>query len=133
MIFLSYSWKDQPAAHEIDTILRSHGCDVWIDFRELDPEADITQQLDSAIRDCSLFLAIRPSHRKSSPWMEAESLMARRHRKPTLQIQVRQNELSAIEQARTLLDAVAGGAHMALYRRMSARSFAGHEFPSYPT
>jgi hypothetical protein len=112
MIFLSYSWKDQAVAHEIDVMLRSRCCDVWIDFRELDPESDITQQLDAAIRDCSLFLAVRPVHRESSPWMAAESLMARRHHKPIFEVEVGRNELSAIEHARTLFDVVAKIARM---------------------
>jgi hypothetical protein len=86
VIFLSYSWKDQAAAHAIDDRLRGQGFDVWIDFRQLNVESDITYQLDAAIRHCSLFVAIRPTNNDSSPWMAAEFLMAWKYFKPILQI-----------------------------------------------
>lgn len=86
MIFLSYSWKDQAAAHKLDAVLRGHGLDVWIDFRELDLRRDITNQLERAIRGCSLFLAFQPPHRQDSPWMTAELLIANEQARPILQV-----------------------------------------------
>ena len=82
MIFLSYSWKDQAAAHRIDADLRASGFEVWIDFRYLDPTGDITQQLDQAIRSCSVFLTVRPNGCSHSAWMATEFLLARKYCKP---------------------------------------------------
>jgi hypothetical protein len=86
MIFLSYNWKDHVAAHAIDVSLRGLGIDVWIDFRKLDPRSNIAQQLDIAIRNCSLFFAIQSSQRHNSAWMDLEFLIARKHAKPILQL-----------------------------------------------
>lgn len=98
MIFLSYSWKDQLAAHRIDELLRDNGYNVWIDFRHLDPEIDITEQLDFAIRHCDLFLAVRAKNRDSSPWMAAESLMAKKYCKPIVRWMVVPNESNVFQQ-----------------------------------
>lgn len=86
MIFLSYSWKDQAAAHSLDAILRGRGLDVWIDFRDLDLRLDIANQLEAAIRRCSLFLAFQPRKRRSTPWTMAELLMAIEHGRPIVQL-----------------------------------------------
>jgi hypothetical protein len=103
MIFLSYSWKDQTAAHRIDALLRANGFNVWIDFRQLDSRADITEQLDLAIRDCSMFLAVRPSSCKRSPWMATEFLLARKYCKPIVHCAVGLDEPTTPEQALTPL------------------------------
>jgi hypothetical protein len=102
MIFLSYTWKDQTAAHRVDAFLRSNGFNVWIDFRQLDSRGDITEQLDLAIRDCSMFLAVRPSNRKRSPWMATEFLLARKYCKPIVHYAVGLDEPTTPEQARWL-------------------------------
>jgi hypothetical protein len=103
MIFLSYSWKNQAAAHRIDALLRASGFEVWMDFRQLNPRKDITQQLDFAISQCSKFLAVRPVNRGVSPWMTAEFLMACRYCKPIFQFVVGLNEPTSLHHARLLL------------------------------
>lgn len=104
MIFLSYSWKDQAAAHRLDALLRANDLKVWIDFRQLDPSGDITQQLDLAIRQCSMFLAVRPSSRYQSPWMATEFFLARKYRKPIVHFAVGLDEPIMSQQARTPIE-----------------------------
>ena len=86
MIFLSYSWEYRTAAHSLDAVLRHHGHDVWIDFRQLDLRVDISKQLELAIRDCELFLAFQPANWTNSRWMTLEMLMAIAYARPILQI-----------------------------------------------
>jgi TIR domain len=102
MIFLSYCWKNQAAAHRIDALLRASGFEVWMDFRQLNPSKDIAEQLDLAISQCSKFLAVRPINHGVSPWMEAEFLMARRYCKPIFQFVIGLDEPTSLDHARLL-------------------------------
>jgi len=75
------------AAHALDAMLRGRGLDVRIDFRNLDLHLDIVNQLEAAIRRCSVFLAFHPPRKKqNSPWMTAELLMANDHVRPIVQL-----------------------------------------------
>jgi hypothetical protein len=86
VIFLSYTCKDRTAARTIDAVLRGKGLDVWIDFRYLNPRRDIINQLETAIRRCSLFLALTPANGQNYPWMAAEQLIAIQSARPILQL-----------------------------------------------
>lgn len=84
MIFLSYTWRDQAIAHEVDVLLRLAGFDVWIDHRNLQPDADILGQLDQAIRRCEIFVTVKPGSQVGSPWMRTELSIARAYGKVIL-------------------------------------------------
>jgi TIR domain len=76
VIFLSYNWRDQAIAHEVDILLRQVDFNVWIDYRDLRPDADILKQLDQAIQRCSVFLTVQPGSRNGSRWMRTELSIA---------------------------------------------------------
>ena len=76
MIFLSYNWRDQAIAHEVDVLLRQADFDVWIDYRNLQPDEDILTQLDRAIRRCSVFVTVKPGSQNGSRWMRTELSIA---------------------------------------------------------
>jgi hypothetical protein len=86
MIFLSYSWKDQPVAHGIEARLREAGLEVWIDYRDLRPDRDILWQLDTAIFHCSMFVSIERPDNQQSAWMRKELLIARAYKKNIMHI-----------------------------------------------
>jgi hypothetical protein len=97
VIFLSYSWEYRTAAHSLDAVLRHHGHDVWIDFRQLNLRADISKQLELAIRDCELFLAFQPAKWTNSRWMTLELLIAIAYARPILQIRPDLTQTAASE------------------------------------
>ena len=97
MIFLSYSWKDQAAAHSLDSILRGHGLDVWIDFRDLNLRLDIANQLETAIRCCSLFVAFHPPKKQNTPWTMAELTMATEYARPIVRLSANSVTLNQLE------------------------------------
>jgi hypothetical protein len=86
VIFLSYNWRDQAIAHEVDILLRQSDFDVWIDVRDLQPDADILTQLDQAIQRCSVFITVQPGGRNGSRWMRTELSIARAYGKTILPI-----------------------------------------------
>jgi TIR domain len=81
MIFLSYTWRNQAIAHEVDVQLRLAGFAVWIDHRNLRPDADILAQLGEAIRHCELFVTVKPDNHVGSLWMRTELSIARAYGK----------------------------------------------------
>ena len=86
MIFLSYSWKDQGVAHQIEADLREIGFSVWIDYRELRPDYDILSQLDAAIFRCSVFAFVEGRNRGRSVWMKRELLIAQAYNKVVVRV-----------------------------------------------
>ncbi len=86
MIFLSYTWRDQAIAHEIDVQLRRAGVEVWIDHRNLQPDAGILGQLDQAIRRCGIFVTVKADSQVGSPWMRTELSIARAYGKTILRL-----------------------------------------------
>lgn len=86
MIFLSYTWRDQAIAHDIDVQLRLAGFEVWIDHRNLRPDADILGQLDQAIRRCGIFVTVKTDSQVGSPWMRTELSIARAYGKTVLRL-----------------------------------------------
>ena len=81
MIFLSYTWRNQKIAHELDTQLRLAGFEVWIDHRNLQPDSDILGQLDRAIKGCEIFVTANPDRNVGSSWMRTELSIARAYGK----------------------------------------------------
>lgn len=86
MIFLSYSWQYASAARRVDDHLRSHGHSVWIDFRNLNTDAELAIEIDEAIARCSVFLLLRKADVRPTRWMEAEREIASCYSKPIFQI-----------------------------------------------
>jgi len=84
VIFLSYNWRDQAVAHDVDVQLRLAGFEVWIDHRNLRPDADILGQLDKAIRRCEIFVTMEANSQVQSPWMRTELSIARAYGKTIL-------------------------------------------------
>jgi TIR domain len=84
VIFLSYNWRDQAIAHEVDTLLRQADFNVWIDYHDLRADADILKQLDQAIQRCSVFVTVQPDSRHGSRWMRTELSIARAYGKTIL-------------------------------------------------
>jgi hypothetical protein len=77
VIFLSYSWRDQALAHEVDRRLRAAGHPVWIDCRDLRPGGDILEQLTDAISRCNILVSIPPAAQRETPWTRVEQMIAR--------------------------------------------------------
>ena len=88
MIFVSYSWRDQSVIRDLEGRLRDLGLPVWVDYRNLRPDFEIATQLDLAIRDCQLFLAIQGLRHAPSAWVRQELLLARTHGKRVLRFTV---------------------------------------------
>ena len=103
MIFLSYTWRDQAIAHELDIQLRLAGFEVWIDHRNLRPDADILGQLAQAIQNCGIFIIVKADSHVGSPWMRTELSIARSYRRTILQFiadpQVFASPIRAVSQA----------------------------------
>jgi hypothetical protein len=100
MIFLSYTWREQSIAREVDARLRLEGLAVWIDFRDLRSDENILDQLDSAILRSNLFVVVRPSGHAGSRWMRTELSIARAYRKAILPFR---SEMSAfVGQVKTM-------------------------------
>ena len=115
MIFLSYNWRDQAIAHEVDVLLRKADFDVWIDYRNLQPDEDILTQLDQAIRRCCVFVTVKPGSQNGSRWMRTELSIALAYGKAILrlrgdalhlagQVEAVSRAITAIVAQRSLLD-----------------------------
>jgi hypothetical protein len=115
VIFLSYNWRDQAIAHEVDVLLRQADFDVWIDYRNLQPDEDILTQLDQAIRRCRVFVTVKSGSQDGSRWMRTELSIALTYGKAILplradalhlagQVGTVSRAITAIMAQRSLLD-----------------------------
>jgi TIR domain len=115
MIFLSYNWRDQAIAHEVDVLLRRSDFDVWIDYRNLQSDEDIITQLDQAIQRCSVFVMVKSGRQNGSRWMRTELSIALAYGKAVLplradalrlagQVGAASRAITAIVAKRSLLD-----------------------------
>jgi hypothetical protein len=123
LIFLSYNWRDQAIAHEVDVLLRQADFDVWIDIRNLQPDVDILRQLDQAIQRCSVFVTVKPGSQNGSRWMRTELSIARAYGKATLSI--RADSLHLAGQVRAISRAI-----MAIVAQRSLLDSENRPFPN---
>lgn len=76
-IFISYPRIAEQLAISLALSLKGVGCPVWIDLEDLDRSRDVRQQLESAIRQASVFVVLLDSARPLSEWVDFELQLAR--------------------------------------------------------
>jgi hypothetical protein len=86
MIFISYSWADAPATHELHRRLTLSGCETWIDFERLDLQSDIRSQLARAVQDSRVVVLMDTPSAQASAWTRFEVDCAEKARIPVTRI-----------------------------------------------
>lgn len=72
MIFISYSWIDQPIARSIEATIARMNLSYWIDRNDLDLGFCLKTQIFSAIERSALVLYITSEASKQSTWVNFE-------------------------------------------------------------
>ncbi|RBW41226.1 hypothetical protein DS901_18100 [Loktanella sp. D2R18] len=72
MIFISYSWVDQPIARSIEATIARMNLAYWIDRNDLDLGFCLKTQIFSAIERSALVLYITSEASKQSSWVNFE-------------------------------------------------------------
>jgi hypothetical protein len=57
-VFISYASEDRPAALRLAAELQAAGLPVWLDRAQLDWGSDYTARIQTAVRDCALFVPV---------------------------------------------------------------------------
>jgi hypothetical protein len=71
-VFISYSTKDKPIADAVCATLESNGIRCWIAPRDIQPGADWSEAIVTAIDGAKLFILIFSSHANESPQVKRE-------------------------------------------------------------
>lgn len=91
-VFVSYSWRDAPQAHQLAEHLFALGHTVWIDHKGLDLAQPLAPQLRNAIHGADAFVLVQSRHAETSGWVKYEKTCARAFRKPMLVVASRRLE-----------------------------------------
>jgi len=91
-IFISYARRDgEKCATRIAADLRQRGAIVWIDLAEIRAGSKWTVEIEQAIDECDVFLALLSHGSYTSPICRAEQLRALRHGRRVLPIRLQQD------------------------------------------
>lgn len=89
LIFISYARKDaRDLALRLRDDLEEAGFAVWLDLSEVAGGGDFTQQIEKAIDQCDVFLALMSHTSAQSTWCRSEQLRALRKGKRVIPILV---------------------------------------------
>lgn len=75
-VFISYSWADKPAVHEVKKALESGGCDVIIDEEDMVPGGSIMQFIEDSIKNSDVVVSVVSGSSLQSGWVGGESIAA---------------------------------------------------------
>jgi hypothetical protein len=80
-VFMSYSWKDKPAARRLEEALSRIGVDVWVDHERVRGGDPLARSLSDGLEWCDTLLLVWSAAASSSEWVEREWSAALSRRK----------------------------------------------------
>lgn len=92
-LFVSYSRKDSGFAHRLAKDLAAAGYDAWVDVSGLRGGQKWARGIDTAVRDCDVFLVVVSPEAMASEWVGKETLLAQNLRKLILPVMCRETPL----------------------------------------
>ncbi|MDQ3244627.1 MAG: toll/interleukin-1 receptor domain-containing protein [Gemmatimonadota bacterium] len=92
-IFISYSRSDGAFARDVASRLREAGCTVWQDASGLYGGQAWSRGIDQAIRSCDVLLIVLSPDSYASEWVQKETLLAMKLRKPIVPVLFREAEI----------------------------------------
>ena len=92
-IFISYSRSDGAFARDVASRLREAGCTVWQDASGLYGGQAWSRGIDQAIRSCDVLLIVLSPDSCASEWVQKETLLAMKLRKPIVPVLFREAEI----------------------------------------
>jgi hypothetical protein len=85
-LFLSYCHSDSAIADPLEWAVRRSYYAVWRDIRQTRAGNVLSDEVTSAIRDCSFFISLITSNYETSGWMENELTKAIEYKRPVIAI-----------------------------------------------
>jgi hypothetical protein len=81
LVFVSYSSADRADAFELRALLKSHGCEVWLDFFDIRPTARLDTELSGGVASADVMCLLLSPTAVASRWVgvEIEHALARMH------------------------------------------------------
>jgi TIR domain-containing protein len=71
-VFVSYSSRDRADAFKIKSLLESHGCEVWLDFFDIQPTAQLREQHSGNIKQADVVCLLLSPTAVASKWVADE-------------------------------------------------------------
>lgn len=81
-IFISHSSKDNAFVARLTADLHEQGYEVWVDKQDIHDGARWIQDIQNAVEKCAAFIVIMSDAARKSEWVERETVLAMRLRKP---------------------------------------------------
>ena len=92
-VFISYSRSDSVFVADLANRLREVGCKVWQDISGLRGGQAWASEIDRAIRDSDALIVVLSPDSSASEWVQKETLLAMKLRKPIVPILLRETEI----------------------------------------
>lgn len=92
-VFISYSSKNKTTADAICHVLEENGIRCWIAPRDIAGGQKYGDVIDSAIKECKVFVLVFSEFSKISPWVECELNLAFTDRKIIIPFKIDNSEL----------------------------------------
>lgn len=73
-VFISYTWADKPAVHDVKKALESGGCDVIIDEEDMAAGGSIMQFIENSIKNSDVVVSVVSGGSLQSGWVGGESI-----------------------------------------------------------
>jgi hypothetical protein len=71
-VFISYSSRDRVDAFKIKSLLESYDCEVWLDFFDIQPTAQLREQLSGNIKQADVVCLLLSPTAVASKWVAEE-------------------------------------------------------------
>lgn len=71
-VFISYSSRDRAEALQLMDLLEKHGCQVWMDFFDIQPTAQLAEQLSGGVDAAEVVCLLLSPTSVASQWVELE-------------------------------------------------------------
>ncbi|MBL8163387.1 MAG: TIR domain-containing protein [Anaerolineae bacterium] len=88
-VFISYSREDSAFANLLVDMLQMQGFGVWIDRSNIEAGAEWQQNIENAIRNCTIFLVIMTSSSMDRQWVDKEIEWAKHYKRKILPVSIK--------------------------------------------
>ena len=71
-IFISYTTKDLPEVDSLNNSIDNSVLEIFIAEYAVKPGEDLIKKIDTAIKNCDLFIVLYSDYTSNSPWVQQE-------------------------------------------------------------
>src|SRR5437868_12222080 len=87
-VFISHASENRDEANDLVDLIEAKGMKAWIAPRDVRPGYDYSEELQSALENCTAFVVLVTEQANTSPYVRAETEMAFSNQKPMLPVRL---------------------------------------------